>query len=134
MGGAEVYDPETIAETGTGEYVWERGERPLSKEYTVRHDISLTTAGDPVGQVAPMLQPARFYYDIPLTFPREVSTETAYTMLLRVLNPQGLPVSEEQKVRVRFPEDWREQVSAECLMAGGTGLPAAEARTGSGLW
>jgi hypothetical protein len=35
-------------------------------------------------------------------------------MLMRVLNSNGLPVSEEQKVRVRFPEDWQGQVPVEC--------------------
>lgn len=132
MGKAEVYDPEKMAHTDDPDFFWVRGERPLTQEYTVRDDITLTTSGDPIGQVTPMVQPARFYYDIPLTFPAETSTDSAYTMLMRVLNSNGLPVSEEQKVRVRFPEDWQEQVPAECVAAGETEIAVADPTTVAG--
>ena len=85
-----------------------------------------------IGQVTPMVQPARFYYDIPLTFPAEISTDSAYTMLMRVLNSNGLPVSEEQKVRVRFPDDWHEQVPAECVAQGETEIAAVDSPTAAG--
>jgi hypothetical protein len=103
-----------MADTDGNDFFWVRGERPLTQEYTVRDDITLTTSGDPIARMTPMVQPARYYYDIPLTFPAEIPTDSAYTMLMRVLNSNGLPVSEEQKVRVRFPEDWQQQVPVEC--------------------
>ncbi|MGB5817663.1 MAG: hypothetical protein WBG93_16585 [Thermoanaerobaculia bacterium] len=134
MGKAEVYDPENMATTEGRTFFWVRGERPLTQEYTVREDITMTTSGDPIGAVTPMVQPARYYYDIPLTFPAEILTDTAYTMLMRVLNSNGLPVSEEQKVRVRFPEDWQEQVPVECQEPDETEVAAAESTAIGGGW
>ena len=134
MGRAEVYDPENMADPNGADFFWVRGERPLTQEYTVREDITMTTSGDPIGNVTPMVQPARYYYEIPLTFPEEISTESAYTMLVRVLNSNGLPVSEEQKVRVRFPEDWQEQVPVECEVPEEIDIAAADATASTGSW
>ena len=46
---------------------------------------------------------ARYYYDIPLTQPEDLKSGKGYTILLRVLNPDGLPVSEEQQLRFLWP-------------------------------
>jgi hypothetical protein len=134
MGKAEVYDPENTPDTDGADFFWVRGERPLTQEYTVREDITMTTSGDPIGHVMPMVQPARFYYEIPLTFPEEISTDSAYTMLMRVLNSNGLPVSEEQKVRVRFPADWQEQVPVECAVPDEIDIAVADSTASARSW
>lgn len=134
IGKAEVFDAENMADTDGNDFFWVRGERPLTQEYTVRDDITLTTSGDPIARMTPMVQPARYYYDIPLTFPAEIPTDSAYTMLMRVLNSNGLPVSEEQKVRVRFPEDWQQQVPVECQEPEEIDTLPAESTSMAGSW
>jgi hypothetical protein len=51
-----------------------------------------------------------------------------------VLNSNGLPVSEEQKVRVRFPEDWQQQVPVECQEPEEPQVAAAESTSVGGIW
>jgi len=59
--------------------------------------------GEPAGVVKTPFADARYYYDIPLTPPEVLERGKGYTILLRVLNPDGLPVSEEQQLRFLWP-------------------------------
>ena len=47
---------------------------------------------------------ARYYYDLSLIPSHELLEGEGYTLLLRALNPDGLPVSEEQQLRFTWPE------------------------------
>lgn len=68
-------------------------------------EVAITELGSPLPEPESPFQIARYRYEIPLNSPR-VSLEpgVAYTLYLRVLNPQGLPVTEEQPLRFRLPE------------------------------
>ncbi len=60
--------------------------------------------GEPTAVEETPFMTARFYYDIPLPSLEVLEEGEEYVLLLRVLNPDGLPVSEEQQVRFRWPE------------------------------
>ncbi len=56
----------------------------------------------------------RYYYDLPLAWPREMFAGPAYTVLLRILGPGGEPLTEEQELRLRLPEGWIERAGEVC--------------------
>jgi hypothetical protein len=74
--------------------VW--ADRPL--------DHILLPVGEPDGVIETPFASARFFYDIPLPMPKAMEQGSAHTLLLRLLNPEGLPVSEEQQLRFVWPE------------------------------
>jgi hypothetical protein len=57
---------------------------------------------------------ARYYYDIPVPWSGTLREKEAYTLLMRVLNSEGLPVTEEQEIRLELPEGWPDLVPARC--------------------
>jgi hypothetical protein len=59
--------------------------------------------GEPAGLIETPFMIARYYYDIPLTAVAGLVSGEGYTLLLRVLNPDGRPVSEEQQLRFLWP-------------------------------
>ena len=113
LGEAQVVGEE-MKEDRVG-YVAPRGETPLSREYSVRDQVIFTTSGEPLAALGTPLQRARYFYDVPLPWPMGVSSKESYTLLLRVLNSDGFPVSEEQEVRMRLPKDWGSRVPGFCL-------------------
>ena len=69
--------------------------------------VYLLPFGEPAGTIETPFADARFFYDVPL--PSADGLETlesgkSYTLLLRALNPEGRPVSEEQQLRFTWPE------------------------------
>jgi len=47
---------------------------------------------------------ARYYYDVPLPSTAGFLEGEAYTLLVRILNADGYPVTEEQQIRFEWPE------------------------------
>jgi len=84
----------------------------LSSEYAVGRNYSEHLGGD-ASWASEMELPEYFYeIDVP---PVEGSTlEQNYTVLLRVVNAIGLPVTEEQEIRLLVPEDWAGEVPEHC--------------------
>ena len=68
-------------------------------------EVAITELGAPLPEPDSPFQIARYRYQVPLNAP-QVALEpgVAYTVYLRVLNPQGLPVTEEQPLRFRIPD------------------------------
>lgn len=62
--------------------------------------------GAPTALVRTPFTPAGYYYDFPLPWLDEVVAGGSYTMLLRLLNPDAMPVSEEQEIRLEVPAEW----------------------------
>ena len=60
--------------------------------------------GEPAGVLETPFSTARYYYDLSLIPSHELLEGEGYTLLLRALNPDGLPVSEEQQLRFTWPE------------------------------
>jgi hypothetical protein len=57
---------------------------------------------------------ARYYYDIYVPRFDVPTNKRGYTVLLRLLNPAGLPVTEEQEILVQAPKNYGQLVPAEC--------------------
>jgi hypothetical protein len=63
----------------------------------------LLPLSEPAGVSETPFATARFYYDVTLPPIEGLEGDTSYTLLLRILNPDGQPVSEEQQLRFRWP-------------------------------
>lgn len=59
-------------------------------------------------------QPRRFAHDVALPWWAGLEGDETYTLLLRALNSEGRPVTEEQQIRFRLPADWPEQARDRC--------------------
>jgi hypothetical protein len=59
--------------------------------------------GEPTEVIQTPFMSARFSYDIPLPAAKQLEEGEEYTLLLRMLNADGLPVSEEQQVKLEWP-------------------------------
>jgi len=58
---------------------------------------------------------ARYFYDVLMPDVPSLGDERrGYTLLLRVLNPEGYPVSEEQRVRLEWPKGGLAGAAAHC--------------------
>jgi hypothetical protein len=55
-----------------------------------------------------------YFYEIDVPPVEEAMLGNDYTALLRVVNAVGLPVTEEQEIRLTLPEDWIAQVPEHC--------------------
>ncbi len=58
---------------------------------------------------------ARYFFEVPID--AELEEEAAYTLLLRVLNPDGYPVTEEQQLRFRVPRGMGDRMPPSCRPA-----------------
>lgn len=68
-------------------------------------EVAITELGPPLPEPESPFQIARYRYQIPLNAPQiALEAGVAYTVYLRVLNSQGLPVTEEQPLRFRIPD------------------------------
>lgn len=68
----------------------------------------------PTALVRTPFTPASYYYDFPLPWIEEVVSGGSYTLLLRLLNSELMPVSEEQEIRLDVPEAWESLVPDMC--------------------
>ena len=57
---------------------------------------------------------ARYFYEIYVPRFDVPTNKKGYTILLRLLNPSGLPVTEEQEILVQAPKNYEQLVPAGC--------------------
>jgi len=92
----------------------------------LKKDLPIATALFPIGEEAKIEQTpfmtARFYYDVDLPTVALVEGE-AYTLLIRVLNPAGYSVTEEQLLRFVWPQGAWESMPPRCENPGLPLLP-----------
>jgi hypothetical protein len=100
-----------------------RTKMSLSSQYAVGRNYLEHLGGD-ASWAAEMDLPD-YFYEIDVPPVEEAALDQDFTVLLRVVNPIGLPVTEEQEIRLRLPEDWLLQVPEHC------GLPVTAATEAS---
>jgi hypothetical protein len=89
-----------------------RIQQSLTSQYGVGRNY-LETLGGEASWASEMDLPD-YFYEIGVPAVEEASLDQDYTMLLRVVNPFGLPVTEEQEIKMRLPADWIGQVPEHC--------------------
>jgi hypothetical protein len=101
-------------------FVEPRLERSMTGGYGVQRRTRRTPSGQPAAPFQSRLGQARYYYDVPLPWLEGLSEKPGYTVLVRVLNPDGLPVTEEQEVLMHLPGDWQQRVPPFCSSGAAT--------------
>ena len=89
-----------------------RAKQSLTSEYGVGRSY-LETLGGEASWAAEMDLPD-YFYEIEIPPAQEATLGKNYTALLRVVNAIGLPVTEEQEIKMRLPEDWIGEVPEHC--------------------
>ena len=89
-----------------------RTQQSLSSGYGVGRNY-LETLGGEASWASEMDLPD-YFYEIDVPPVAEAMLGNDYTALLRVVNAVGLPVTEEQEIRLTLPEDWVAQVPEHC--------------------
>jgi len=104
---------EEEAAKGFIDYSRLRGENILGSEYSSFEDRqrSMQYGTNPFSG---RFEEARFFYDIYVPRFEVEPAKKSFTILLRLLNPAGLPVSEEQEILIQAPKDYEQVVPAEC--------------------
>ena len=105
---------EEEARRGGIDYSQARSERGISSEFSTFDDraLSMQYGTNPfVGR----FEQARYFYDIYVPGFIAYPSKRGYTVLLRVLNSEGFPVTEEQTLLMRFPRNWAELIPSECF-------------------
>lgn len=69
---------------------------------------------------------ARYYYDVSLPSTQHFEEGNAYTLLVRVLNADGYPVTEEQQIRFEWPKGINERLPPVCRTPVTTGPPSGQ--------
>ena len=102
-------------------YVYARREIDLNQQFdeanlfiTASSLYKLYINGEYVQRGPNPSDPSRYYYDVPLPWRQDLREKKTYTLLVRVINSDGMPVSEEQEIRLQLPEDWEEMVPGVC--------------------
>jgi len=70
--------------------------------------------GAPTEVIETPFMTARYHYDISLPRPEGLEEGRTYTVLLRVLNDEGYPVTEEQQLRFEWPEGVSDRLAPAC--------------------
>ena len=101
------------AEKGFIDYSTFDSERALASEYSTFDDrtLQMQYGSQPF---AGRFEQARYFYDIHLPEFNYEPTKKGFTILLRLLNADGFPVSEEQEILMKAPKNYQELVPAEC--------------------
>ena len=89
-----------------------RTKQSLTSEYGVGRNYMETLGGE--ASWAGELDLPNYFYEIEVPPVPEATLDHDYTVLLRVVNPIGLPVTEEQEIRLRMPANWIEQAPEHC--------------------
>jgi hypothetical protein len=89
-----------------------RLQQSLSSGYAVGRNYLETLGGD--ASWADEMDLPDYFYEIEVPPVEEAKLGNDYTALLRVVNAVGLPVTEEQEIRMRLPDDWVEKVPEHC--------------------
>ncbi len=72
--------------------------------------------GEPTEVIETPFMSARFSYDVPLPATDLLEEGEKYTLLLRMLNADGLPVSEEQQVKLEWPTGGLTSAAPDCYV------------------
>lgn len=70
--------------------------------------------GSPHEVVMTPFMTARYYYDVPLPNTAGFQEGDAYTLLVRILNTDGYPVTEEQQIRFEWPKGISGRLAPAC--------------------
>jgi hypothetical protein len=76
--------------------------------------IATLDLGEPHAVPETPFMESRYYYDIPIPWTGNLREKEGYTLLMRGINSEGLPVTEEQEIRLQMPEDWPDLVPTRC--------------------
>ena len=99
-----------------------RTKMSLSSEYAVGRNYSEHLGGETAW--AAELDLPQYFYEIGVPVVKnQVALSNDYTALVRVVNSIGLPVTEEQVIRMNLPEEWIEAVPAHCEQLQGDTAP-----------
>ena len=99
-----------------------RTKMSLSSEYAVGRNYSEHLGGETAW--AAELDLPQYFYEIGVPVVKnQVALSNDYTALVRVVNSIGLPVTEEQVIRMNLPEEWIEAVPAHCEQLQGATAP-----------
>jgi hypothetical protein len=79
-------------------------------------DLARFPMGEPTAVVETPFMSSRFSYDIPLRAHEQLQEGQTYGLLLRMLNADGLPVSEEQLVKLEWPTGGLASAAPGCSM------------------
>jgi hypothetical protein len=101
------------AEKGFIDYSTFDSERALASEFSTFDDrtLQMQYGSHPFDG---RFEQARYFYDIYLPEFNYEPTKKGFTILLRLLNADGFPVSEEQEIMMKVPRNYQELVPAEC--------------------
>ncbi len=105
---------EEEAKQGQVDYSHASSERSMSSEFSTFDDrtLSMQYGSNPfVGR----FEQAKYFYDIYVPSYLGYPGKKGYTVLLRVLNEEGFPVTEEQTLMLRFPRNWSAMVPSKCF-------------------
>ena len=101
------------ADKGFIDYSRFDSESTLSSEYESFEDRmrSMSHGSSPFNG---RFEQARYFYDIYIPHFNLQPAKKGFTILLRLLNPDGLPVTEEQEILMMAPKGYDQLVPAEC--------------------
>ncbi len=112
LGEAQEFTQE-LADKETLDYQSVRSENTLGSEYSAFDDRvrSMQHGENPF---TGRWEAARYFYEIYVPSFVHPPGKKGYTILLRVLNPAGLPVTEEQEILITAPKHFESLVPEEC--------------------
>ena len=97
----------------------------LSSQYAVGRNYAEHLGGE-TSWASELDLPEYFYeIDVPLV-EEEAGLSNDYAALLRVVNSVGLPVTEEQVIRMNLPEEWIDDVPDRCQIFQQTAATAGD--------
>ena len=97
----------------------------LSSEYAVGRNYSEHLGGEAAW--AAELDLPQYFYEIGVPVLKDqVGLSNDYTAVVRVVNSIGLPVTEEQVIRMNLPDEWISDIPAHCDVLQKAAAPAEE--------
>ena len=104
---------EAEAEKGFIDYTRFDSENTLSSEYSSFED-RMRSMSHGSNLFTGRFEQARYFYDIHIPRFELQPAKNGFTILMRLLNPDGLPVSEEQEILMMAPKGYDQLVPTEC--------------------
>jgi hypothetical protein len=102
-----------------------RTKMSLSSEYAVGRNYSEHLGGEAAW--AAELDLPQYFYEIGVPVLKDqVGLSNDYTAVVRVVNSIGLPVTEEQVIRMNLPDEWISDIPAHCDVLQKAAAPAEE--------
>jgi len=114
---ASLGDPteftEAEAEKGFVDYSRFDSESTLSSEYS-SHEDRMRSMSHGSNLFTGRFEQARYFYDIYIPRFGLQPAKKGFTILMRLMNPDGLPVTEEQEILMMAPKGYDQVVPSEC--------------------